>query len=495
MCSFVYIGILGSNMINVSLTGKIFIGFWLTVILGGLLTKKFSPILIGFAFMLLGVFIYENSIKNTSLLYAHSNEPLQLVLKVQNQGVTRKYYLEYDVLILNLYTGEQNQRLYEKAKLHFKGKDYQNFLLEPGDTIEFQKARLDKNFFENNENGYVRHLQSRRYKSIIEGYTYDIKKLEEANKLSMLYQSNQTRKYIEKLFDETLQPVQSNLMKSILMGNQGYMSEETLTLFSKTGTAHIIAVSGLHVGILALSMHSFLKLFKMSKKRILIITMVLLIFYGYLVNFPVSIIRAMAMYFLYVFAYFNQNRYDAINSLMAVAFILLLYNPLTIYSVSFQLSFCATLGILLFYGIVQDKLKVFPRSLRSLAAVTIGAQLGTMPIMAYHFQQLSLISVFANLFIVPILGIVISMASLSILVSIMSTTLASGINHFLNGMLTYIYWIVEICSNIPYANIKIDNIGPAVIIVYYVVLIGIYWLLWSNRQKYLTRESWGKYEL
>ena len=108
-----------------------------------------------------------------------------------------------------------------------------------------------------------------------------------------------------------------------------------------------MAVSGLHVGLMAIVADKFLRLITIGKNKRLYLTMIILIFYGYMVYFPASIVRAGVMYLLYITAYFLHKRYDSVNALFFIGFMLLIRRPLIVHSISFQLSFMATLSILL----------------------------------------------------------------------------------------------------------------------------------------------------
>lgn len=218
----------------------------------------------------------------------------------------------------------------------------------------------------------------------------------------------------------------------------------------------------------------------MGRNKRLYLTMFILIFYGYMVYFPISIVRAGAMYFLYVAAYFLERRYDSINALFFIGFILLIYRPMTIFSISFQLSFMATLSILLLSPILNEKLNKITGPLSSLLSVTLAAQIGTLPIMAYHFNQVSLISLLTNLLIIPIISPMLSIAFFSILIGAVSFRLGFFINKITNHLLNYINWITMKCSAVPYGNFKVDEIKPIYIFSYYIVLGAICFLLYKR---------------
>jgi len=208
-----------------------------------------------------------------------------------------------------------------------------------------------------------------------------------------------------------------------------------------------------------------------------------------MVYFPVSIVRAGFMYILYVIAYFLHRRYDSINALFFIAFTLLIHKPIAIFSVSFQLSFIATLSILLLSPIFNKILSRKIGFLGSLLAVTLAAQIGTLPIMAYHFKQLSVISLATNLLIVPLLAPILSIAFISVLFGIISFRIGFLINKITNNLLNYINWISAKCAIIPYGSFEINQVKIIYIFGYYILLSIIYFTYKQYENKQIKRKE------
>ena len=277
--------------------------------------------------------------------------------------------------------------------------------------------------------------------------------------------------------DQSLQEPQNQLMKSVLFGNQNFLEEELRKTFSQTGTAHIIAVSGLHVGILVLIFTMLFKTMGLGKKHYLWFILGILFFYGALVGFPISMVRAGMMYGLYILAFYQQRPYDGLHAIAVVGVVSLLINPLTLFTVSFQLSFAATASIILLYPKLERGLFFLPKSLRGLVAVTLAAQLGTLPLMAYYFGQISIISIIANILLMPTMGMLLSLGILGIFVSFIALPLGMVVNYFTNGLLTYQITIVRLLQKIPGAFIETSALNFTWVILYYILTIILYLLL------------------
>ncbi|SDK37109.1 ComEC/Rec2 family competence protein [Natronincola ferrireducens] len=489
LCISVVIGIILGYFISISITGYLLIALLLIVILGMLFIQRNTSLFIGLLFIIIGNFIFQHHQTDYTVLKAYPYGALEIRAKIEKVGLEKRGYREYDIEILQLSGNIKEITIKEKARLRLKKPSINNEVFYPGDIIEVKDVTIVEDFQEVNLEGYHLFLRGKGYKTVVSAEKDKAIKMNPSEALSFLKVTYSVRQYIEDFFHRTLEPIQGGILKSIMFGNQGYIDSETLKLFSRSGTAHIIAVSGLHIGVIALIAHHVLSFLKVGKKQTLLITMVILLFYSCMVDFPVSIMRASLMYYLYVAAYFLDRRYDAINSLMMIAFILLLRNPFILFSVSFQLSFGATLSILLFYPLVKELVKGVPQVIAPLITVTICAQLGTMAIMAYHFQEVSIIAPIANVFIVPVLVPLLAIAVLSIGASLVSVYLGDTLSYITSWILTYIYSIVTRFSSWSYASITIENTNILYVVIYYIGLYVVYLILGKYKEKKLKLEK------
>ncbi|SNT15254.1 competence protein ComEC [Anaerovirgula multivorans] len=479
----VILGIILGYSLSLKIDGYLFSLLMIVMILATIFYQKRALIFICFSLILVGNFMFNNYMESSTVLKEYPFEKLALEVEIKRVGIDQGRYVEYDVDILSLIKTDGESTINEKARLQLKYANDLPVALEPFDMVTLRNVTLIEDFDKRGLEGYQLYLRGRGFKSILQVNAKDLMKVDKYVTTNIINSSFKTRRYIEDFFDQSLPSIESSMLKSIMFGNQGYLDKETLNLFSISGTAHIIAVSGLHVGVMVLLCHHLLAFLNLGKRKILLITMVTLFFYSAIVGFPVSIIRASSMYCLYVLGYFVERRYDAINSLMMMAFLLLLYNPLNIFSVSFQLSFAATLSILLFFPFVKDLLKVVPKYLQSLMAVTIAAQLGTIPIMIYHFNQLSFIAFIANIFIVPTLMPLLFTSLTSVFVSMFSNSLGLIINYLTHGLLAYIYWMVQRLSNLSIASIAVEGLRIYHMMGYYFILFAVYFILWHNKSR------------
>lgn len=195
-------------------------------------------------------------------------------------------------------------------------------------------------------------------------------------------------------------PTQYGLIQGILIGDESYLSEERIQAFRDTGTAHLLAVSGLHVSIAAGA------LLLVTKKLRPVIRFALLCaflaVYCALVGFSASIVRASVMLAALTLGQALGRRSDTLSSLSLAAIVILAVSPFQLFSLGFRLSFCAVLGIALTYKPLCALTSALPKAVREPLALSAAAQLGTMPASISTFNRLPLLSLVANLIIVPL---------------------------------------------------------------------------------------------
>jgi competence protein ComEC len=166
----------------------------------------------------------------------------------------------------------------------------------------------------------------------------------------------------------------------------------------------------LHTGIIYLFVSFLLKLFRVKKRPRAIVIAFVLAFYVVLAGMSVSVVRASLMLLCFTFAdaFGKGKSADGFNSICIAAVLILLVNPLALFSVSFQLSFAAVASIVLFVPIMEKKVKIRQKIIKKSVVyilLTMVVQIAVAPILAYYFNSFSAVSLFANLLIVPVVSI------------------------------------------------------------------------------------------
>ena len=276
---------------------------------------------------------------------------------------------------------------------------------------------------------------------------------------------------------------EASLLAGILLGVDSGLSSALEQAFKNTGTAHIIAISGFNIAIIA---GIFIKLFsRVFGKRLGAVFAILgIAFYTFLVGANASVVRAALMGTLSIFAVQVGRRQQGLNTLAIVAALMAVFNPLVLWDVGFQLSFFATLGLVL-YGEPFQKAaeKFFARYLpvsnvekiselfAEFALLTFAAQLTTLPIMAYQFKQVSLVSFVANPFILPAQPAVMILGGQAVFASLLFFPLGQLIALAAWPLTSYTIRMVEFFNAVPHGVIYLGGFSLGFVVLYYAVLL------------------------
>lgn len=214
---------------------------------------------------------------------------------------------------------------------------------------------------------------------------------------------------LRKSIDRTLLPPQSSLLKAILLGDKYALSEELKEQLSITGMRHVTAVSGMHMGILSQILLYFALAIGLWRKHAFYFVLTLLTIYILMIGLPASAVRAYIMVALFLLAQKTGRLRSSGRIVIIAATVMLLASPLLLKSdVGFQLSFTAVLGLIYIKPILDKKLLKLPDfyHLKDILTMTLSVQIGTLPLLIYHFKQISLIAPIANILIVPVVSFI-----------------------------------------------------------------------------------------
>ena len=218
--------------------------------------------------------------------------------------------------------------------------------------------------------------------------------------------SERISQHVERIVSENLDQEYSGLALAMLFGDKSSVDEVVYNDFSGAGIAHLLAVSGLHVGFLVAILLAICKLFKARGYVRFAIVVVVLGFYAYLCGFSVSVLRASIMALCMLFAGCIKEKYDMLNAISLAFVILVCLFPYSITTIGFQLSFSAVLAICLFAKPVSNVLSKFLyKKLAGTIAVLLSVQLGTLAITCMAFEKLTLIAILANFVCLPVASV------------------------------------------------------------------------------------------
>ena len=279
------------------------------------------------------------------------------------------------------------------------------------------------------------------------------------------------------------------LAYALILGERNLVTNETSQAFSDTGAMHILAVSGLHIGILLQIILQIFKLFQawITKNQATIISLILVWVYALITGFSPSIIRSVVMFSLLLLGNMKGKENAELNILAFSAFVILCWKPLFLFDVGFQLSYAAMIGIYLFYpylkNVVVSRFKILQMIIEG-SMVGIAAQITTLPLTLYYFHQfpnyflLTNIALMAFSFIILLLG-------LFLFSFFWIPTVQYILGTMLQKIMTLMLWIVNFFSKLPFATAKGFEINKVTLLLLYLGIILLYFTLVRKKIKML----------
>jgi competence protein ComEC len=293
--------------------------------------------------------------------------------------------------------------------------------------------------------------------------------------------SDRLRRTLEEIIDRTSpdssdSKLNASVIKGLVIGERRAMPKAFYEKVKTSGVSHIFAVSGMNVTLVAASGFLVFTLLNLPKKCAILLSMFLVFIYSCVVGFQPSVIRAsfMAIAFLFGKLIYRDLDFDFLNLICWVGLGILLFQPLWIKDAGFQLSFAATAAIVYFVptwsrylaSTLKHRYRSALRYGSILMLTSLAAQLGTVLIIAYHFNRIYPISFISNLVVVPIADLSISLGMLSFVLGLIWTPLAIPFGHTNWALIELLLRSIYTFSQIPYAELTVCTPSLAIIALY-----------------------------
>ena len=265
------------------------------------------------------------------------------------------------------------------------------------------------------------------------------------------------------------------VLSALTLGYKGDLDKETREAYSVAGISHILALSGMHIGIIWVLLDKLLQLLMRKRLRILKWFLVTILLWGFafVVGCEASVVRAVLMCMLMELGHLSGIRPFSMNTLSVAAFFMLLYHPFYLFDVGFQLSFVAVASILVFYPVfncvVTCRSKV-GRWLWGVMSVSMAAQLGTAPLVMYYFSNFSVYFLLTNLVAAFFVPLIIYGAFVVVLLAPFFT-MQGWIVRILNELVVCLNGVAEWTSRLPYATLSFSVFHPGEIVLCYLMMI------------------------
>ncbi len=360
--------------------------------------------------------------------------------------------------------------------------------LQPGHCIHVElRLRKPKNFPSSTSFDYPRYLNSKGIAAI----TY----ISEGQEVKILGQYHNLKTWsseiqhstIAKLRQAGVEKTELGTLSALTLGERRLISDTIKEDFSNAGAMHILAVSGLHVGIVYVIIQFlflWLKRLKGGTFVLAILTLILLWSYALITGFSPSVWRTALMFSLFTLAPLLSKKNYPLNTLGAAALIMLVFNPFLIFNLGFQLSVTAVAAIILFYPPISKLIRPSNAILRfiwQLSCLALAAQLGTLPLSLYYFHQFPVFFLFSNIWAISWAAIILYSTVLFV-ITIPLESCSKYIAQILQYELKWLHKGITFISELPLAVIETKNFSILHLYSYYLLLFGISYFIYTYKQ-------------
>ena len=463
-------------MAGIVVGDSITVGWWLLpiftamVVLALLLWKyeQWQSLAIAVCFVVLGWWLMERQKASLTVAWPESEVCYEAV--VISEPVEKPKTMAVDVLL-----AESGRKL--KCYLY---KDDRSRSLRIGDGLKVQ-SRIEANSeWRRGSFDYRRYLEIYGFtgRTFVSSWKWQKAKISLA-KLSRIERMRLTfLKYRSRLLEKiNTQGKDSDayaVVAAMALGDKSALTQELKDVYSVTGASHILALSGLHLGIIyaLLSLFVFRRRWQVFSQIIIILSIWAFVF---LVGMSTSVVRSAMMLSVYALLSLGHRDRMSVNTLAFTAIVTLMISPMSLFDVVFQMSYVAVLSILLFTPLMEDVFTAeylmshrVVRWLWGMVAVSLSAQIGTAPLIAYYFGRFSCYFLLTNFIVIPAAMLILYLSLVVLLMPSLANILFNIVSA-LNILLTKM-------ASIPGASI--DNLHPTKIqtTMIYVIIVAVYLL-------------------
>ena len=433
-------------------------------------------------FLLAGYHLTSFKIKKSKTFNPIANQEQLFVGEINETPQTKRKTVKVILTVRQIKNDDEWQAIKNKVLLYLK-KDSLSKLLHIGDIIAIKTTLKlvppPKNPYEFNYRNYLNnhfiyhqaYINASKWTFLHKSERYSLFKVA----------SSIRRKLINALQQKGLDEDELAIASALILGYKNNIDNRLKKAYSSAGAMHVLAVSGLHVGIIYLLFHFLLSFLEQRKYgRYIKSILLLLILWGYafITGLSPSILRAATMFsFIIVGKTLNRNS-NIFNTLAASALVLLMINPLYIMEVGFQLSYAAVIGIIiiqpLIYPLFISKWWLLDK-VWEITTVSIAAQIATFPLALLYFHQFPNYFIFSNLIIIPLASLILYLGVMTIAclsIPLLSDYLILALKY----LIRFLNWIVTSVESLPYSlssDIRFHIIDTWLVYIIVVALIAL----------------------
>jgi competence protein ComEC len=459
------------------------------------LSKTYSGIILSIVYFTCGMALHQWQDIRNHVTYFERIEGKYLIAKIDEPPVSKKRSWKMEASIIARGDRKKTKPVSGKIIIYLKKSDsicplnYKAMIQIPASNIKAISPPQNPDEF-----NYKRYLAFRHIHHQVYLQSEQLTLIKGVDEFSIRESVYELQQYFRKILATYVgNNSQKGIAQALLYGNDDEIDDETMQAYAHTGTLHVLAVSGMHVGIIFMLLNKLLIFVERLKRGKYIKAAAILIIlwtYSMLCNLSPSILRATVMFTFIIASDVLKRNSNIYNTLAASALFLMLFDVNYIASVGFQLSYMAVLGIVFLQPYIYNWYtapNTFMDQVWKISSVSIAAQIATMPIGMLYFHQFPFCFLFSNLIIIPLTNVILYGCILLVAIGTMHWP-ALIVGKLVSFIIQFTNIIVKFVEQLPFAYTEGIHISIIQSILLYVIILCLvaYFILY---QKYLLRLS------
>ena len=269
--------------------------------------------------------------------------------------------------------------------------------------------------------------------------------------------------------ERSLSP-QGAVLEALLLGDRNRMDPTVTQSLQGSGIYHLFAISGAHIAIISFFLFSFFKLFRAPARLSYLLVMVFLLFYAFLVEGRPSVFRATIMTLAFFLGKLIWRNVNLINTISVSAFLLLFLNPFSLFNVGFQLTFSATLTIILFFPRIIKYLPRLPLRISEILTLSLTAQLGVLPFVAGSFNRVTFSALILNFAALPLVALIMAAGYIFLPLAFTSTLLSQWLAQGIKFLIDLLIRSSHLLDRFSFISYRIPTPHLIILIGYFLFL-------------------------
>jgi len=409
----------------------------------------------------------------------YKSKPACVVGIVESDPIQQKKWLSFALKVEHLGIDDHWQKGCGKTQIR---------IFDKGEFFYGDRVLLEGRLYRDPKD-YLRYQNIYSILSVKKGSR--IKPLGKGSVNPVKYLAFRIRHRIREVIVRHLSPFSAGIFNALILGQRQDLAPHLKDILIKSGSVHIIAISGLHLGIVAFMLLVVLKAIRIPKKAQYLLVIILLVLYCIMTGARTPVVRATIMAIILILSHLFERKSNIYNSLSLAALIILLVNPYQLFGISFQLSFMSVISIVYLgpkirsiFGTKLPKIRWMNSLIVAFSAST-AAWLGLLPLIAYNFGIISPVTVLANMIIVPYMPLVLASGFTLILVGVVFPPLAGVFAASCEFFIQLLFKVASVLVSIPGAYFMLPRIPLGYVLLYYCLLILVFISLksikWYNK--------------